>query len=149
MSDRKMIQPKAGEVLLALSQHPQRFTREELRRFEERGKDRTGRGATAPIASLNYTDIKRPYVFRCPIHCCGGDVINGASLDRALVPHFHQFHPLHRNSKKVYAFKAQSHGQKWRYFRLPSREGKGGGASSKGETQGDKGEIREGKREGV
>ena len=52
--------------------------------------------------------------------------MNGSSLERALITHFHHFHPLCCNSNTKYTFKVQSHGQKWRYFTLPSK-GKGGG----------------------
>ena len=73
--------------------------------------------------------------------CTGaGETSSMAPLERALVTHFHHFHPLCCNSSEKYTFKVQSHGQRWRYFSLPSRVkgGKGGvGPSEKGSSQGE------------
>ena len=125
--DRKGIKRGGRELLISLSQHPQQFTRGELARLEERDRTKTSRGAGTAKGQFNYTDPKRPHVFRCPLEGCGGDILNGHSVEWALEPHFNKFRPLYLSQKKVCTFKLQSHGRKWRYFTHPPQgQGKGG-----------------------
>ena len=108
LGDWQIIRKTGQEGLAALSQHPPTFTREEIARFEERGRNKVTRGAKVPVSQYNYTGPRRPHVFRCPLYGCGGDIINGAFLERAMVPHFQRFHPRRRARNAAHTFKVQT-----------------------------------------
>ena len=73
----------------------------------------------------NYTDVQRRHAFRCPVEGCGGEVINGRAVQRAMTPHFEHYHPRYKKEGIVCTFKLQASAKRWLYFQYPPMEGRG------------------------
>ena len=108
-----------AEYFITLSQHPDKFTQDELDRLVTCERNRLRRGRRAPIPQSNYTDIKRGNVFRRPLFGRGGPALNGAWATRALQPRPNVSHSQFKAKGINYAFKLHAHGKKSTYFRSP------------------------------
>ena len=114
LSDRRQIkQTGEREFFVNLSQSTEKFTQEELDRSAATERNRAGRGSRTPTLQSDYTDIRRAHVSRCSIFGCGGAVINGTSVQRAIQPHFNHYSPRHRAARIMCTFEMQVFAREW------------------------------------
>ena len=78
-------------------------------------------GGRGRIYQSDFTDVRCPHIFRCPIWGCGGEggILNASAVGRAISPHFHQYTSQRSANPTRYFPKQKVSSAKWSFFRFP------------------------------
>ena len=98
----RFAKPSQVRFRCTLPRRPSCFTQLEFNCLATRERHGAGRGARAAIIQPNYTDVKRPHIFRCPAPGRRGGISDGVAIQRTIPPRFNLRHPIVRHVTRIH-----------------------------------------------